>query len=257
MDSKERFSDRVSDYVKYRPSYPESLVAALEARLGWAPAKTVLADVGSGTGISSRLFLERGYAVHGVEPNPHMRRAAERALQSLPGFVSVSGTAEDTTLAAGSVDGVLAAQAFHWFERERARAEFARILRPSGVVVLLWNERRVMGPFLEAYEAVLRELGTDYAEVDHRNAQHHVSEFFGAAGYETLSMPNEQRFDRQGFLGRAFSSSYVPGPGHPNHEAMRVALERVFDAHARDGVVVFTYDSNAYFGPLHHAHRPA
>lgn len=255
MDTTERFSDRVADYVRYRPTYPRSLVAALEARHGWEPAKTVLADVGSGTGISSRLFLERGYAVYGVEPNRDMRRAAERDLASFPRFVSVDGAAEQTTLATGSVDAVLAAQAFHWFDRARARAELERILRPSGVVVLLWNERRVEGPFLEAYEAVLRELATDYAEVDHRNAQQHVSDFFGAGGYETLSFPNEQRFDREGFLGRAFSSSYVPGEGHPAHEAMRAALERVFDAHARDGAVVFAYDAKAYFGPLQHAPR--
>ena len=211
--------------------------------------------MGSGTGISSRLFLARGYAVFGVEPNVDMRRAAERDLVAFPRFVSVEGTAEDTTLAAGSVDAVLAAQAFHWFDRARAHAEFARILRPAGVVVLLWNERRVEGPFLEAYEAVLRELGTDYTEVDHRNAQQHVTDFFGEGAYETLSVPNEQRFDREGFLGRAFSSSYVPKEGHPKHEAMRAALERVFDAHARDGVVVFAYDAKAYFGPLQDASR--
>ena len=191
MDTTERFSDRVADYVKYRPSYPQSLVAALEARHGWDPAKIVLADVGSGTGISSRLFLERGYAVHGVEPNVDMRRAAERDLASYPRFVSVAGTAEQTTLDAGSVDAVLAAQAFHWFDPVRARQEFARILRPSGVVVLLWNERRVEGAFLEAYEAVLQELSTDYGAVDHRNAQKHVANLFGEGGYQTLSAPND------------------------------------------------------------------
>ncbi|HEX7604212.1 MAG TPA: class I SAM-dependent methyltransferase [Polyangiaceae bacterium] len=255
MDTTERFSDRVADYVRYRPSYPEGLVAALEARHAWDPAKTVLADVGSGTGISSRLFLERGYAVLGVEPNADMRRAAERDLAAFPRFVSVDGTAEHTTLAAGSVDAVLAAQAFHWFDPVRARQEFARILRPAGVVVLLWNERRVEGAFLEAYEAVLQELSTDYGAVDHRNAQKHVASLFGEGGYQTLSAPNEQRFDRESFLGRALSSSYVPKQGHPKHEAMRAALERVFDAHARDGVVVFAYDAKAYFGPLQHAPR--
>ena len=255
MRATERFSDRVADYVKYRPGYPEGLVAALEARHRWDPQQTVLADVGSGTGIASRLFLARGYSVLGVEPNADMRRAAEHENGAFPRFVSVDGTAEQTTLATGSVDVVLAAQAFHWFDRARARDEFARILRPSGVVVLLWNERRVEGPFLEAYEAVLRELATDYAEVDHRNAQQHVADFFGEGACETLSVPNEQRFDREGFLGRAFSSSYVPKEGHPSHAAMRAGLERVFDAHARDGVVVFAYDAKAYFGHLHHAQR--
>lgn len=255
MQTTERFSDRVADYVKYRPTYPESLVGQLEAKHGWDPQRTVLADVGSGTGISSRLFLARGYAVFGVEPNADMRRAAEHDLATFPRFVSADGTAEQTTLAAGSVDAVLAAQAFHWFDPVRSRQEFARILRTSGVVVLLWNERRVEGPFLEAYEAVLRELSTDYGAVDHRNAQKHVTTFFGEGAYETLSVPNEQRFDREGFLGRAFSSSYVPKEGHPKHAAMRAALERVFDAHARDGVVVFAYDAKAYFGPLDHAPR--
>lgn len=256
MEATARFSDRVADYVKYRPTYPESLIIQLEETHRWAPETTVLADVGSGTGISSRLFLSRGYAVFGVEPNVDMRRAAEHDLSAFPRFVSVDGTAEQTTLAAGSVDAVLAAQAFHWFDPVRARAEFGRILRPSGVVVLLWNERRVEGPFLEAYEAVLQELSTDYGAVDHRNAQKHVANFFGDHGYETLSVPNEQRFDRESFLGRAFSSSYVPKAGHPKHAAMRAALERVFDEHARDGMVVFEYDAKAYFGPLQDAPRP-
>src|SRR5688572_21518475 len=162
-----RFTGRADDYVRARPTYPDTLVDVLEAGLGLTP-RAVLADVGAGTGLSAEPFLRRGYSVFCVEPNAEMRAAAERQLTRHAGFRSVAGSAEATGLDAHSVDGVVVAQAFHWFEADAAKAEFTRILR-DGCVALLWNTRRTAGSsFLEGYERVLQEFGTDYAAIKQR-----------------------------------------------------------------------------------------
>jgi SAM-dependent methyltransferase len=241
-DSKTRFSDRVGDYVKFRPSYPRE---AIDAILSATKASRV-ADLGSGTGISAKLFLERGIRVYGVEPNAEMRAAAERELAAFSNFTSVDGSAEKTTLADASVDLAIAAQSFHWFRPEETRVELARILAPPRWVALMWNERLVDTAFLRDYEAALREHSPDYAEVDHRDAgdRAHVGRFFRGP-FETHGFPNAQRFDREGFIGRARSSSYVP-----KTETMMAALERVFDAHADAGHVEFRYLTQVHIGTL-------
>ena len=147
-DSNTRFSDRVADYVRTRPGYPTAVLDILGTETGLNPA-TVVADVGAGTGLSAELFLRNGNTVFGVEPNREMREAAESLLAGYANFHSVAGSAESTTLPDASVDLIVAGQAFHWFDVPRARAEFRRILRPDGVVVLMWNTRRLdTTPFL-------------------------------------------------------------------------------------------------------------
>ena len=215
-----RFSSRVEDYVRYRPSYPSALFAALERECGLA-RPSVVADIGSGTGIAAAILLERGHRVHGVEPNAAMREAAERLLAGERDFVSVDGRAEGTTLADDSVDLVFAAQAFHWFERAACRREFSRILRRGHCVALVWNDRsRDATPFLAGYEALLRTHSIDYEKVNHRDvvSDAALAEFFAPDGYGELAFENSQDFDRDGLFGRARSSSYVPVPGHPAHE---------------------------------------
>ena len=158
----QRFSDRVENYVRYRPSYPKEVLSILQEETEFTSA-SVIADVDSGTGISTKLFLENGNTVYGVEPNQKMRQAAEAFLQAYPHFRSIAGTAEATTLPDQLVDYVVAAQAFHWFNIPATRQEFARVLKPDGWVVLLWNSRRLNStPFLQAYEALLQQYGTDY-----------------------------------------------------------------------------------------------
>ncbi len=242
MDPTARFTDRVADYVKYRPSYPDAAIEAI-VRVTGLKKGAAIADIGSGTGISARPFLERGYSVVGVEPNAAMRAAAE-------GLRSVDGTAEKTGLPDASVDLAIAAQAFHWFRSAEARVEMKRIVRAPHWVALLWNERLTDTPFLQAYEAALREHAIDYETVDHRNIDHEaISRFFGGS-YETLQFDNVQHFDRAGFIGRALSSSYVPQKGHPKHEGMIRALERIFDQHAVDGGVDFRYLTSVHVGRL-------
>jgi ubiquinone/menaquinone biosynthesis C-methylase UbiE len=149
-DPTQRFTNRVDHYTKYRPPYPRAVLDLLRVKCGLT-STSVVADVGSGTGILSQLFLNNGNRVFGIEPNKEMREAGERRLNDHPRFTSVAGTAEATTLDDDSVDLVTAGQAFHWLDPERTRTEFARILEPGGWVVLVWNWRRKdKTPFLAA-----------------------------------------------------------------------------------------------------------
>lgn len=245
-----RFNDRVANYVAYRPGYPARLVEFLREELGARPGAKV-ADVGAGTGILSELLLREGCAVVCVEPNDAMRAAAESRLKSYTAFASVKGTAEATTLADASVDLVTAAQAFHWFDAEAARAEFRRILRPTGRVALLWNMRRThTSPFLRDYEALLREFGTDYAQVNcEQVSEDRIAAFFrgeyGARGFD-----NFQPVDFQALRGRLLSSSYVPLEGHPRYAPMLARLREIFDEHERGGRVTIEYDAKVFYGRL-------
>jgi SAM-dependent methyltransferase len=250
IETAARFNDRVANYVAYRPGYPSGVVDFLRDELNLT-TDSIIADVGSGTGILAELLLRGGYAVVGVEPNDAMRAAAESRLKNYAGFRSVKGTAEATTLEDESVDFVTAAQAFHWFDAGRARAEFRRILKPGGWVVLLWNMRRTDAtPFLRDYENLLREFGTDYAQVNcEQVSEDRIAQFF-AGDFASKSFDNFQSFDYEGLRGRLLSSSYVPLADHPNHEPMLAALRRLFDAHQRDGRVLVEYDAKLYYGRL-------
>ncbi len=255
-DATTRFSDRVAYYVKSRPHYPPALIEFMRNRLGFT-RDHVVADVGSGTGILTELLLRHGNTVFAVEPNEPMRRAAEEMLAPrYPNFRSNDGTAEDTRLRGASVDFVTAGQAFHWFDPERARAEFARILRPGGWVVLVWNDRRLDRPaFAVGYERLVRRYNTDFDKVNHRNVGKDQSEalrrFFGSAKYENVHFDNPQRHDRDGVRARLLSSSYMPLADDPRYAAMLDELTDVFDAHQRDGTVTLEYDTRLFFGRLH------
>lgn len=245
-----RFSDRVENYILYRPGYPPEALQALKAECGLGPSH-VIADIASGTGIWTRILLGNGNPVFGVEPNAGMREAGERLLAGFPKFISVAGTAEATTLADESVDFVTAAQAAHWFNRERSRQEFVRIMKPGGWLVLLWNERLTDSTkFLRDYEQLLLTYGTDYQEIRHEHTTDAVNEFFDPAPFQERTFEMRQEFDYAGVEGRLLSSSYAPGPEHPQHAAMLNELRRIFDAHAVSGRAVFEYKTRLYFGRL-------
>ncbi|MFL5803507.1 MAG: class I SAM-dependent methyltransferase [Roseiflexaceae bacterium] len=250
-DSTRRFSSRVENYVRYRPGYPPEVIELLTARCGLTP-DSLVADIGSGTGLLARLFLAHGCRVLGVEPNGEMRAAGERLLSGFPNFTSVEGTAEATTLPAQSVDFVTAGQAFHWFDRALARTEFARLLRPGGWVVLVWNDRRsATTPFLAAYEQLLERYATDYAQVNHKRIDEAtIGTFFAPGAWSVQVFENRQQFDFAGLQGRLLSSSYTPEPGHPGHQPMIDALRTLFDTHQHGGQVAFEYDTTVYYGRL-------
>ncbi len=246
-----RFSDRVADYVRYRPSYPGQMVQDLVDAGRLSPGH-VVADIGSGTGLLARLFLSARCRVYGVEPNREMRLAGEEELAGLPGFTSIDGSAEVTRLPDGSVDWVVAGQAFHWFDQARARAEFDRILAPGGAVALVWNDRQYdTSLFLRGYEALLQEFGTDYRKVNHRNLQDDVfARFFGHGNYEVRSYPNRQLLDYRGLEGRLLSSSYTPGPGDPARHRMLERLQQLFWETSRENRVEILYDTRIWIGRL-------
>jgi len=249
-----RFSDRVENYVRYRPGYPAEVLQTLKTECCLTPGHAV-ADIASGTGIWTLLLLENGNPVFGVEPNSEMREAGERLLAALPQFTgkftSVAGTAEATTLADQSVDFITAAQAAHWFDRQRSRSEFVRIMKPGGWLVLLWNERLTDSTaFLREYEQLLLKYGTDYQDIRHEHTTAQVNQFFDPTPFQERAFPMRQEFDYAGVEGRLMSSSYAPGPEHPQHRPMLRELRRIFDEHALEGRATFEYKTRMFFGRL-------
>jgi SAM-dependent methyltransferase len=237
-----RFSNRVADYVRCRPSYPPGVLDAIE-RTGGPLERSAVADIGSGTGISSELLLERGATVYAVEPNAEMRAAAEMKLSGNPRFHSVAAPAEATPLADASVDGILAAQSFHWFRFEEARREFQRILKPLGWIAIVWNDRqRESTPFLAEYEAFLRQWSVDYGQVDSRRiGREAIERFCAPREVRSFNFPHSQKFNWEGLVGRHRSSSYALAPGDPRYEASLASLRAIYDRHAEGGLVRFDY----------------
>lgn len=246
-DVTQRFSSRVENYIKYRPSYPKEVIETLKSECGLTP-RSVIADIGYGTGILAEMFLQNGNPVYGVEPNREMREAGERLLSGYANFRSIAAKAEATMLGYHSVDFITAGQSFHWFDRAAAKIEFKRILRSGGWIVLIWNERLVTTPFLFEYEQLLKSFSIDYEQVDHRRLDPDVMrDFFGTDRFRLERFRNEQVFDFAGLKGRLVSSSYSPEPGHPKYEPMIDRLQQLFQTYQEDGKVVVEYQTMTYF----------
>lgn len=247
-NAKARFSNRVADYVRYRPGYPEEVMALL--RQAGLCSGSKVADIGSGTGIFSKLLLDADHEVFAVEPNAEMRAAAEDLLGKSPSFHSIAASGEETTLPDQSMDWVVSAQAFHWLDRERARTEFSRLLKPAGSIALIWNVRQTDStPFLREYEDLLLTYAPDYAQVRHENVDADaLAHFFAEGRFVKHVFPNTQTFDLTGLRGRLLSCSYAPAVGHALRVPMLTELERLYDAHQRDGVVVFRYHTEVFIG---------
>jgi SAM-dependent methyltransferase len=251
LEPTKRFSSRVDDYARYRPSYPAEMMALL-ARECALSAGSVVADIGCGTGLLAKLFLDFGCRVIGVEPNAEMRGAGDRFLSAYDKFGSVDARAERTGLEDASVDLVAAAQAFHWFDAVAARREFLRILRPPGWVVLIWNEREVPERgFLRGYEDLLNRYAAEYGRVDHRRIDsERLAEFYGHTGWKLATFSNAQQFDLTGVRGRLESSSYSPRSDTPAYQPMMADLEQLFASHQVNGLVPFVYETKVYYGCL-------
>ncbi len=249
-DTIERFSNRVENYVKYRPTYPKEVLDLFRDEMNLENDSTI-ADIGSGTGISAKIFLENGNPVFGVEPNEAMREAAENFLQEFPNFKSIKGTAENTNLENKSVDFVVSAQAFHWFDGTKTRVEFKRILRDKGFVVLMWNERRLdWTAFLRGYENLLIEFGTDYETVRHENITKETLQDFFRTDFEQKTFSNAQAVDFESLKGRMLSSSYIPTAENPRFSEMLENLETLFARNQENGKIEISYDTNIFYGQI-------
>lgn len=245
-----RFSNRVEDYVKYRPSYPEEIIAFLQQDYGLTP-DMLLADIGAGTGISTELFLKAGYRVIAVEPNREMREKSVELLSSYEEFSTRDGKAEDMPLEDESIDGIIAGQAFHWFDRAKTRAEFKRILKPGGPVSLIWNERKTTTGFEKDYDELIIRHARDYVQVDHRNIRtEDIEAFFSPQRVQLRVFTNEQVFDFEGLKGRLLSSSYMPARDEEGYEAMIANLRNLFGRCQAEGRITIHYDTKVYVGTL-------
>jgi SAM-dependent methyltransferase len=250
LDPTKRFTGRSENYARYRPGYPAEIINLLRDRCGLTPA-SVIADIGSGTGKLSEIFLENGNLLFGIEPNQEMCEAGERLLRHFPNFASVIGTAEATTLPAQAVDFVVAAQAFHWFDHPRCRIEFLRILKPRGWVAIIFNRRRAAAkPFAVDYEKLTDAFTAGGETPRHRKINREVLGQFFQTHPAFEMFYHEQEFDFEGFKGRLLSSSYAPQTGQPRHEEMLAALKQIFDKYREDGRVVFQYETEVCYGRL-------
>jgi SAM-dependent methyltransferase len=246
LDPTQRFSNRVENYVKFRPSYPTAVLDCLRDECGLVET-AVIADIGYGTGILARLFLQYGNRVLGVEPNKEMREAGEEFLAAFPNFTSVNGTAEATTLPDNSVDFVTAGQAAHWFDRQKSLPEFRRILRPGGTVAFVWNTMAFAdSPFMQGYEQItLRYFSGKPSRENELRGE--VLDYLGE-GAQVRSFTNVQQFDLPGLIGRLLSTSYAPLAGDAKNEPMLAELRELFKANADgNGRITFNYVTELYF----------
>lgn len=241
----QRFSNRVDNYVKYRPTYPAALLDFLATAFHLQPGAAI-ADIGSGTGILTALLLQRGWKVYGIEPNEPMRTAADTYLATYTGYQGLPGTAEHTGLPDASVNLVTAAQAFHWFEPEAAKKEFLRILQPGAHIALIWNLRITESAFGQAYEAIKKQYGTDYEQI-RKAHEPDLTAFFAPDALEVRTFSHSQFLDKIAMKGQLLSSSYMPLEGQPGYTEMIAAAEALFEQHQQNGAVEVAYETKLYY----------
>lgn len=249
-DNTQRFSNRVENYVKYRPGYPPEIIDFLKKECDLS-GKTIIADIGSGTGISAKLFLNNRNKVYGVEPNNEMRKAAENFLSEYPEFISINGTAENTTLESNSVDMITSGQAFHWFDKQKCKSEFRRILKQEGYAILFWNEKTESNDFMRSYYDLLKIYGTDYEKVNHsaNTDDTVINEFYSPNNFNKKIFDNRQTLDYKALEGRLLSSSYIPLEGE-NHDKMINDLKNMFEKYKVNGEIAMEYVTLVYYGKL-------
>lgn len=250
-DSKVRFSNRVENYVKYRPHYPIETIQLLIEKIN-LKKEWIIADIGSGTGISSELFVKNKNTVFGVEPNNEMRVAAENYFKENQNFISINGSTENTTLEDNFIDLIISGQAFHWFDLKAARKEFARILKNDKDVVIFWNERKTEEScFQKEYELFLRKYCVEYGRVTQKNISAlQFEQFYGSKKYTLLKLNNSQQFNFEGLKGRLQSSSYSPNSNNPIYSEMIDSLHNLFYKYAEENLITFEYDTEIYYGKL-------
>ncbi len=250
MNNADRFTHRVAYYVKYRPSYPDVYLDYLTSEVGLDP-ESIVADIGAGTGILSKLLAPRVKTVFAVEPNPEMRLAAAEYCKDTPNVVVVDGSAEATTLPDSSADFITAAQAFHWFDLERARQEFRRILKLGGKVALVWNVRDVTTPFGREYESLVKQHCLNYLGSGGGSAETLAYRLLFKNGeYDHRVFPNDRRTDLETLIGYSLSTSYAPVKGDENYPGFIKDLIAIYERFTEGGGVLLPTDTRSYVGEL-------
>ncbi len=245
----ERFTGRVESYRRFRPTYPPAIVDLLRRECGLR-AEAPIADIAAGTGLLTEIFLAAGFSVTAIEPNNEMRAACATLQQQYPRLSLIAGTAEATGLPDDSVELITVAQAMHWFDLEKTRTEFARILKPGGWCAVIYNNRRLSGdPFHDAYERFLLDFGIDYGAVKQQHVgRKRLAQFFSPSPMNYATLPNPQALSLEALEGRILSSSYSPQPGQPRFDEMRAAMARLFAETQSNGTVTMHHDCLVCWG---------
>lgn len=244
------FTGRSGSYARYRPDYPAELVRTLKDKHGLTP-DSVVADMGCGPGILSRLFLENGNHVFCVDPNDDMLQMAEKYLSAFTGASFLKGFAEKTSLGSGSVDFITAGQAFHWFEPAGTRAEFRRILRDGGQVVLVWNERdSTPGTFNQAYDAICRKYSPAYHKSGSLAFEDYDPRNFFNPGLNLYSFSNPRKMDFEAVMGRYSSASYAISEDDRNYADMVAEFMDAFQKFGNGLSVTMEYTTKMYVGTI-------
>ncbi|WP_017652693.1 class I SAM-dependent methyltransferase [Fortiea contorta] len=237
-----RFSDRAGDYVKYRPSYPSATIDIILEGLNNSPI--IAADIGAGTGISSRLLAERGVNVIAIEPNAAMRAAAE----SHPLVELRDGTAEFTQLADNSVDLVTCFQAFHWFNPEPTLSEFHRILKPSGRLAVVWNNRDQKDALTAEYSRIVREASNNHPAESRMESVEPLLKTPNFVNIKEYTFVYRQELNLDRLIGRAMSVSYLPREGLV-YEGVIADLQDLYQQFRNEqGFINMVYRTSLYIG---------
>ena len=242
----ERFKGLVETYRKYRPSYPTQIFDILNHRYGFDD-KHITADIGSGTGIFTKLLVDNTNVVYAIEPNEEMRLAAEFEFSNANHFISIDGSAEQTKLDDKSVDYIFSAQAFHWFNYEKTIPEFYRIINADGKIVLIWNERSSSKGFMFGYENLLSKFCPDYNNVNHKNIDDKtIKSLFENKNIDCFNLDNSQELTFDQISGRVRSTSYCPKEDNPVFTELFTFLENMFTIYSEKGLVTFEYNTKVY-----------
>ena len=250
MDNTIKFTGKAAVYAKARPNYAMEFIEYLYNDVGMN-SSSVIADIGSGTGILSKALLEKGSVVYCVEPNNDMRETAENNLSNFSNFHSVRGKAENTTLRAGSVDFIVVAQAFHWFDVESFRVECQRILKPNGKVILVWNTRVNTSELVKENALICKKYCPNFVGFSggDEHKDDNIASFF-KEDFEDRRFSNDLQFDKIKFVERCLSASYSLKETDSDYKSYISELEALFEKYSVNDILTMPNETTAYIGQV-------
>ena len=250
--NEDKFNHLADIYEKYRPSYPEEYIKDIIIKC-YLDSESLVADIGAGTGILTRQFLNNNIQIVGVEPNQDMRKILKR-LEKNPNFRSIDGTAEHTNLEDNSIDLIVVAQAFHWFDKEKFKKECKRILKPNGKVWILWNQLDETKEIVKEQKRIDDEYTNRFQEVngilDANKKEEQIQGFFQGNIYEKKVVDNPLENDKERFIGANLSKSYSLKKENPNYDNYIEAFGQIFDRYSENGKVMIPNKTYGYLGKV-------